>query len=336
MMNKIAIIKLSAMGDIIHSMVALQFIKKKYPNIQIDWFVESAFAPVLENNPDISNIIRLNLKSIKKSKKEIFNQLSLVKEYKKENYDLVIDAQGLIKSALVARFLGKNRVGFCKNSTREGFATLFYTKKISIAYDENVIDRNCYLLSQALNFDISKDEILAKEPFLFYKNEDEKIYEYLKKDKKNILLVVGASWKSKMYSKEKFAKIVDSLDENFLIAWGNEEEKEIAIFISQNSKALVLPKIDLNSLKALVSKVDLVIGNDTGPTHMAWALNTPSITLFGNTPAYRNTYLTKINKTIKSDSEVNPFKLKKDDFSISNIDENEVIDMAKGLLCIEK
>lgn len=68
-MQKIAIIKLSAMGDIIHSMVALQFIKRKYPNIQIDWFVEDSFSKILENNPDINNIIKLNLKSIKNSKK---------------------------------------------------------------------------------------------------------------------------------------------------------------------------------------------------------------------------------------------------------------------------
>ena len=334
-MQKIAIIKLSAMGDIIHSMVALEFIKKKYPKIEIDWFVESAFSAVLENNPDIRNIIKLNLKSIKKSKKEIFTQLNLVKSFKKESYDLIIDAQGLIKSSLVARILGKNIAGFCKNSTRESFATLFYTKKISIAYDENVIDRNCYLLSKALGFEITKDEILNKEPFLFFKDEDEIIYEYLKSDKKNILLVVGASWKSKIYSKEKFAKIVDSLNENFLIVWGNEEEKQIADFIGANSKALVLPKLSLNSLKALVSKVDLVIGNDTGPTHMAWALNIASITIFGNTPAYRNSYLTNINRVIKSSFTPNPLKLDKNNFSINEIDEKNIVKMAKEILCIE-
>ncbi len=333
-MNKIAIIKLSAMGDIIHSMIVLDFIKQKYPNIQIDWFVESVFAAVLENNPNIKNIIKLNLKSIKKSKKNIFSQLKLVSEYKNSNYDLIIDAQGLIKSSIVARVLGKNIAGFCKNSTREGLASFFYSKKITIDYKTNVIDRNAYLFSKALDLDIKKDDILNKKPFLYFQNEDKIIYEYLKKDKKNILLVVGASWKSKMYSKEKFAKISNSLDENFLIAWGNDEEFEIASFISSNSKALVLPKLDLNSLKALVSKVDLIIGNDTGPTHMAWALNKASITLFGNTPAYRNTYETTINKTIKSNSKVNPLKLDKNDFSINDIDENEVIDMAKGLLYV--
>ena len=333
-MKKIAIIKLSAMGDIIHSMVALEFLKRAYPNLIIHWFVEEAFSKVLENNPNIDKIINLNLKSIKKSKKNIFSQISFIKSFKNEKYDLIIDAQGLIKSALVARILGKNIVGFCKNSTREGLASIFYKKKISIEYDKNVIDRNCFLISKALNFDISKDDILNKKPFLYFKNENREIYKYLDENKKNILLIVGASWKSKMYSKEKFVKIVCCMNENFIIAWGNEEEREVASFIANRSSAKVLPKIDLNSLKALVSKVDLVIGNDTGPTHMAWALNIPSITIFGNTPDYRNTYITSINRTIKSKSIVNPFKLDKQDFSINEIDEKDIIKIAKEILCI--
>ncbi|MCT7537965.1 lipopolysaccharide heptosyltransferase I [Aliarcobacter butzleri] len=334
MMKRIAIIKLSAMGDIIHAMVALQYIKKQYPNLKIDWFVESAFAPILENNPDINEIIKLDLKSIKKDRKEIINQIKLIKKYEKNSYDLVIDAQGLIKSAIVSFFLGKSRVGFSKNSTREKLASFFYTKKVDIAYDKNAIERNVKVLSQALNFDIAKDDILNKKPFLFYKNENEVIYEYLSKDKKNVLFVIGASWPSKMYSKEKFAKIINNLDENCLITWGNESEKDIADFIANISKAKVLPKLDLNSLKAIMSKVDLVIGNDTGPTHIAWALNIPSITLFGNTPGYRNTYITNTNKIIESKSIVNPFKLDRNDFSIKEIDENEIINMAKGLLYV--
>lgn len=334
MMKRIAIIKLSAMGDIIHAMVALQYIKRQYPNLQIDWFVESAFSGVLENNPDINQIIKLDLKSIKKDKKEIINQIKLIKKYEKNSYDLVIDAQGLIKSAIVSFFLGKNRVGFSKNSTREKLASFFYTKRVDIAYDKNAIERNVKILSQALNFEITKDDILNKKPFLFYKNENEVIYEYLSKDKKNVLFVIGASWPSKMYSKEKFAKIINNLDENCLITWGNETEKDIANFIANISKAKVLPKLDLNSLKAIMSKVDLVIGNDTGPTHMAWALNISSITLFGNTPGYRNTYITNTNKIIESKSIVNPFKLDRNDFSIKEIDENEIINTAKGLLYV--
>lgn len=257
--------------------------------------------------------------------------MALIKSYSKNSYDLVIDAQGLIKSAIVTKLLGKKRVGFSKTSTRESLASLLYTKKIESDYCKNVIERNLDVLLQALNIEVSKEEILKKQPFLFF--EDTDIFEkILKKDRKNILLIVGASWKSKIYSKEKFAKIVNRLDENFIITWGSEQEKAIAQYIAKNSKATVLPKLSINELKALVSKVDLLIGNDTGPTHMAWALNVPSITIFGCTPGYRNTYETKINRIIESKSKVDPKKLNKEDFSIEKIDEEKIIKTVKEIL----
>lgn len=329
---KLAIIKLSAMGDIIHAMVALQYIKKHNKNIVIDWFVEEAFSQILENNQDINNIYKINLKAIKKEKIKIFDQITLIKKYSKNSYDLVIDAQGLFKSAVVAKLLGKNIAGFDKDSIREPIASFFYKKKINIAYSENAILRNAKILSSPLNFEISKEDILNKKAFLFYKNEDKIIYEYLKENKKNIILVIGASWDSKMYSKEKFVKIVNKLDENCMILWGSSLEKEIALYISSNSSAIVLPKLNLNSVKALISKADLLIGNDTGPTHMAWALNVTSITLFGNTPGYRNTYITNKNRILESSSKVNALKLNKNDFSIKDINESEIITLAKELL----
>jgi heptosyltransferase-1 len=81
----------------------------------------------------------------------------------------------------------------------------------------------------------------------------------------------------------------------------------------------------------LIAKVDLVIGNDTGPTHMAWGLNRPSITLFGPTPISR-VYQTPINQVLKSPSIVNPFKLDKNDFSIKDIQVGQVLACARGLL----
>ena len=329
---RVAIVKLSAMGDIIHAMVALQFIKKQIPDIQIDWFVEKVFVQVLENNCDIDNIYALDLKSIKKNKKNIFSQIKLIKKYSKNNYDLVIDAQGLIKSAIVSKLLGKNISGFDKNSTREGFASFFYNKKIKSEYEKNIIERNIDVICTPLNINVNTDEILNKKPFLFFKKEKREIYSYLRSEKKNILFIIGASWPSKMYSKEKFAKIINSLNENCLIAWGNKEEKKIADEIALNSSSIVLPKLDLNNLKAVIKNCDLVIGNDTGPTHMAWAFNIPSITIFGCTPGARNTYLTEINKIIESESKVNPKILNKEDFSINEIDENEIVKIAKELL----
>ena len=333
---KIAIVKLSAMGDIIHAMLALQFIKKSNSNIKIDWFVEEAFSQVLENNPHIDNIYSLNLKSIKKDKKSLFTEIKKAKNYSKNSYDLVIDAQGLIKSAIVSKLIGKKVAGFDKNSTRESLASFFYKNKISSDYCKNVIERNLDVILTPLNLSYTKDEILNKNPFLFFKESDKKADEYLSKNSKNILFIVGASWPSKIYSKEKFAKISNILNENVLIAWGSSEEKEIAEYICKNSNSKILPKLNLNDLKYLVSKVDLVIGNDTGPTHMAWALNIPSITIFGCTPGLRNTYETKINKIIESNSKVDPLKLNREDFSINDINENDIVKIAKDLLNDEK
>lgn len=324
---KICIVKLSALGDIIHSMIVLQFIKQKYPHYKIDWIVESAFVGILENNPHIDNILPVNLKSIKKDKKSIFSQLKLIKEYQKNNYDVIIDAQGLIKSAIVSKLLSKNStiVGFCKASIRESFASYFYSQKVSIAYDKNIIQRNIKLFSEALNLKISHNDILNKKTFLFSKSTT--------MPSSDILFVLGASTKNKIYPKEKFVEIANALQEYKIdVIWATEDEKLSAQYVHNNASNITLcKKMSLDNLKEKINQTKLVIGGDTGPTHMAWGLNKASITIFGNTPEYRNTYRTDINKIIKSDSEVNPYKLDKNDFSITEIDSSRIVEIAKSL-----
>jgi len=283
---KVAIVKLSAMGDIIHAMVALEFIKKHNPKIEIDWIVEEAFVPILEHNPNINNILPLNLKAIKKDKMQIFRQIKRAKSYAKKSYDLVIDVQGLLKSAITAKLIGKKVAGFSKNSIRESIASYFYNIKVDIDYAANTIDRNAKVLSASLGFEISSEDILNKEPFLFYK-ESGKIDELLSKDKKNIVFVVGSTWESRNYPKERFAKIANELEQNVIVVWGSEEEKAKAKLEANSTYAKASPKLNLNELKELIAKSDLTIGNDTGPTHMAWGFNRPSITIFGPTPTSR-------------------------------------------------
>jgi heptosyltransferase-1 len=347
---KIAIVKLSALGDIVHAMVALQFIKMHSPEIQIDWIVEERFAEVLKHNPDIDNILTVNLKGLKTNKAGIFAQLKKVRSYANNNYDLVIDAQGLIKSAVTAKLIstwrraasrpplqsrrGKHIAGFDADSIREKAASWFYDVKVACAYDANTIDRNALILSSPLGFDISKEQILGKKPFLFFSNEDPQIYDYLAKDRLNIVLVIGSTWDSRNYPAAKFVKIAKALQQNCLVIWGNEQEKATAEWMATQSGLIkVMPKLDLNSLKALIAKADLLIGNDTGPTHMAWGLNRASITIFGPTPVSR-VYQTDINKVVKSASIVNPYKLNKQDYSIKDIDEREIIELARFLLAL--
>jgi heptosyltransferase-1 len=328
---KICIVKLSAMGDIIHAMVALQFIKKKYPHYQIDWIVEKSFKDILEHNPDINNILTINLKKIKKNKLKIFEQIKNLKRYSKNNYDIIIDAQGLIKSAIISKLLSslKTKIyGFDKYSIREKLASLFYTKTVNIAYEKNVIDRNIILILQSLNLDILRDNILNKKPFLYSSLSERK------KEKENILFIIGASKINKIYPKERFKKLASLLNKYQIeVIWANNFEENIANYLIKNcSNIKKSKKLNLNELKLKVKNASLVIGADTGPTHMAWALNIPSITISGNTPSNRNTYITNINKVIKSSSKVNPLKIDYNDFSINDIKQNDIFILAKEFL----
>lgn len=329
---RIAIVKLSALGDIVHAMVALQFIKAQYPNCTIDWVVEQQFADILQHNPDISRILTVNLKALKQNKLNIFAEINKIRGYAKQDYDLVIDAQGLLKSAITARLLGNKIAGFDINSIRESAAAWFYDIKINCPYHENTIDRNATVLSAPLGFSITKDAILGKKPFLFADNPALKLNDYFPSNSKTVLFVIGSTWPSRNYPAEKFVAIAKQLALPCLVIWGNSEEKTKAEWMSaQCANIKVMPKLDLNALKAVIAKTDLVIGNDTGPTHIAWGLNVPSITLFGPTPVSR-IYQTDINKAIKSNSTVNPYKLNKNDWSIKEIDENIIIHQAQSLL----
>jgi len=329
---KIAIVKLSALGDIIHAMIVLQFIKKYYPKSEIDWFVEKRFNGILDNNPHIDQVQQINLKKAKESKSFFLFWKELRKIRKLRKYDLVIDLQGLIKSALVARMIPSEiTLGFDKNSLREKLAATFYNETYKIDYAENVIERNLNLVSYALKFSFDKEDVLSKEVLLYPSQQF--TFDQISSSKKNILLIPGASYPTKSFSIEKFVELTKQTDANFLTIWGNEKERIIANEIKQLSSAVeVLEELTLDSLISLVSQVDLVIGPDTGPTHMAWALNIPSIILFGPTPGYRNTYVTSVNKIIESNSEVNPNKIDKSDYSINNIKVNDISKLAKKLL----
>jgi heptosyltransferase-1 len=327
----IAIVKLSALGDIVHALVAVQFIKQFDPSIRIDWIVEESFAPVLQFNPHIDRILTVNLKALKTDKLKIFRELQKLKRYAAQQYDLVIDAQGLIKSALSAKLLGKRVAGYARDSIREHAASWFYTETYHCPYHANTIDRNAFILSAPLGFSITPEQILAKQPLLFFQGADTHIDRYFNDGQKNILFVVGSTWESRNYPQEKFLAVAEGLKENCLVVSGNAAERDKAEWLAKRSKYIqALPHMDLNTLKAAIARADLLIGNDTGPTHMAWALNRPSLTLFGPTPVSR-IYATASNKAIKSASTVDPYKLDKNDFSIRDIAAETVIAAAKHL-----
>jgi heptosyltransferase I len=329
---RLAIVKLSAIGDIVHAMVVLQFIKDRHPNSSIDWFVDHSLRQVLENNPHINKIqtIRLAEAKKKKSLKLLVEEIFKLRKLKK--YDVVIDLQNLIKSGIISRLIpSKRTIGLDRNSSREKLASVFYNQKFIVDHSSNVIVRNATIINQALDCNITKRDLYEKKPFLFYKKDLN--LDYLLSKKLNVAIIPGASYLAKTYPPSSYAKIIEKMNCNFILTWGNDTEHLLAQEIkSLSPKTHLIDKITLNDLKLLLSKVDLVIGGDTGPVHMAWALGVPSITIFGPTPGYRNTFETDINKIIESDSNVNPNKIDKNDYSIKDIEVENVVAKAMELL----
>ena len=333
-MKKVAIVRLSAMGDIVHTLASFQFIKSYLKDIEITWFVEEKFAGILKHSPHIDKIVAVNISALKKE----FSFSSLKKIYKtvkdSGNFDLVIDVQGLLKSAILAKIAGYNVAGLDSKSARESLASLFYNQKFKVDCSGIAPMRFASLLSQSLGINITKEMMLQKSPYLYFERDADTnmLDNYFMNRKKSILIVTGASNESKTYPAKKFVEIANLLENyNVLLIAGSEKEREAAKVIEQNSSAKILPTKSLNSLKYAVSKCDLLIGGDTGPSHIAWAMNKPSVILFGSTP--RTMMMeTPINIAITSGVKVHPCRFDKSDRSIATIDPKLIVKKVNALI----
>ncbi|TPI07054.1 lipopolysaccharide heptosyltransferase I [Helicobacter pylori] len=331
---KIAIVRLSALGDIIVSAVFLALIKERFTNAQIEWFVDERFGTILEHSPYIDKLHPIALKSTLTT----FNPLKIFKLFKSlraYEYDIVIDMQGLIKSALITQMLkAPKKVGFDYASAREGLSAFFYSQKVSIAYDEPILKRNFTLLSQALN--LPKNEIsegLNSRFKVFSYQDSPKINALnLNENKPKILFVLETSKINKTYPTERFKELALIL-ENFQICllWHADEHKATTLYhaLKHQCDVLLLPKLTLNEVKALLFKMDVIIGGDTGITHLAWALQKPSITLYGNTPMERFKLESPINVSLTGNSNANYHKK---DFSIKNIEPKKIKECVLNIL----
>ena len=304
--------------------MAIQFIRKHIANAHISWFCDARFEQIARLLAGVDEVVALPLKD-----KKFLKSFEILRQ-KQGQFDIIIDLQGLLKSALVSRSLGKNIFGFDRFSAKEGLASIFYTHKYSCNYDKNIILRNLELCAFALNFSFDEKEILTKEP-CFLKNsripnENSRI------PSKKILIAPFASESSKCYA--HFASVIKGAKEFaqcFLVA-GSEIEREKATKLASSGATLLAP-LDLAQILEFMDTCDLIIGNDSGITHLAWAQNYATITLFGNRSGARNAFATPKNLIIQATPkhEIDAFHIDKSDFCINDIDPAQIIAKAKGL-----
>lgn len=295
-----AIIKLSSMGDIIHSLIVLPLLKQK-----IDFIVDDSFKDILKENPYINKIIPVKLRAAKKEKKLFFKELI---HFKEMHYEKIYDLQGLFKSAFFAKLATENLIGY--KNPREKIASLFYSQKIP--------SKKFYAIERYLElFEIENEEFLKNHPNLLFFSDTK--FEILSNSKKNIIFIIGGSWECKKLPVNKWAELANSLkNENVIIPYANDEEKKDALKIQQNTKNVQIINLNLNNLKALISKADLLIGNDTGPSFIAWANNVKNIILYGCT--FNNKILeNRFSKSIEVQKEIKKGLMVMDKIEVKNI-----------------
>ena len=289
---RVLIIKASALGDIINALPVLDYLKQACPGIEIDWVVEEPFRALLEGNPLLAELhtVRTKLWRKRPFAAETWREVAQLKEtLRSRNYDLVFDIQGNLKSGIISWCTGaEDRIGFEKQDLQEAVNAMFTTRRIPLRpQDYHVTEKYLRLVSVPFAKDFRQMQLSST---ICTSREDDANAEALLatvSDGLVFLFQYGTTWQTKFWSEKSWIELGHGVlsmfhDATILFPWGNESERSavtaIATAIGVGSR--VLDRYSLKGLTALLKKVDMVIGGDTGPVHLAAALGTPTVSFY--------------------------------------------------------
>ncbi len=295
-MERILIVKLSSIGDVVHALPVLRTIRHNLPNSYIAWIVEDKAREILDGNKDIDRIITINTKRWRKvlNRTTIRELLNVINTLRKERFDTAIDLQGLIKSGVISYLSGaKTKIGFDSGNCREFLNIVFTNKKVSPEKeDSHVVDKNLSLLKPFGFKEIKRDFFISPSP-----KDDKYINDFLLNNRINgkpiIAVNVGAGWKTKEWGIKNYAglcdRIISKIGANVILTWGPGEENILkGIMDLMANKPFAAPPTTLKQLVALLRRCELFIGGDTGPLHIAAALKIPTVAIYGPSDPLRN------------------------------------------------
>ena len=282
--NKILIIRLSSLGDIIHTFPMLSDFKLNNHNSTVDWLVDESFEDVVKFSSNVDNILTIPLRKWKKNKLSLINNLfNWYKTHNLNNYDYIIDSQGLIKSAILTRFFIGNIYGYSKHSVKEKFATLFYDYKINIQKDLFAINKNRLLLSKIFNYPINLQSVDfgVIQTIQYNKIAYNNYVIFFHCTSINSKKVPVSLW-------HKFAEyLISKKGLNIILPYGNEFEKGESLLISNviKSSNVIVPEyvLNYNQIFNLIQNAHFIIGVDTGLIHLSNALKKELIAIFVST-----------------------------------------------------
>jgi ADP-heptose:LPS heptosyltransferase len=286
-LEHIAIVRLSALGDIVHTLPAFQALRRARPAARISWIAEPAGAALLANIPGIDQVIVLDLKARRGPLAKAAGLARFVRRWR-GRFDILLDFQGLIKSSLLSFLLGGTRVGFGRGNVREPLAALFYSRQASPFPEErHVIHKNLHLLS-LLGITAPLVEYPSREWRPSRQLDAWLQQEGLKEGW--TVLNVGGAWPSKLLSAEQWRQVACGLDPSHtpVMLWGNAREKETAVAVARQSGARLAPFMEFADLICFIARARLVISGDTLALHLAGMTGTPALGVFGPSSPERN------------------------------------------------
>nr|WP_320115685.1 lipopolysaccharide heptosyltransferase I [uncultured Desulfuromonas sp.] len=295
---KILIVKMSALGDVIHALPVLRYIHQLHPDAEIDWVVEDPFAPVLSGHPDIHEILTVRTKYWRTlpTMTMLGKALKFIRRLRRDHYDVVLDLQGNSKSGLFTLMSrADKKFGFDRRHVREWPNLLATNHRVALDDGEHHIAQRALAVARAAF--PGGDPVPQAGPLHVDEAARQRVAEQLAEHEMTPPLVVfhyGTTWETKLWNVACWQQLACRLIDEFgivpLLTWGNEQERHAAqaIHDATSGRAVIWPRGTLPELVALLNRADLVVGGDTGPIHIAAAVGTSTVSLFRVTDAERN------------------------------------------------
>lgn len=292
---RVLIVKVSSLGDIIHTLPAVTDAKSANRRLQFDWVVEENFAEVPSWHPAVDRVIPVALRRWRKSVMKTFRNgefAAFREDLKQTHYDLVIDAQGLIKSGIISRLSKGLTVGLSNSTIKEPLATLFYNKMFSVPRDEHAVERVRELFSRALNYSYEPGSVDTIDYGLDLRRIG---LTDASRESGRLLFLHGTTWPTKHWPQahwRELARLATARGYSVRLPWGNEVERQRAHAIADGLAGVeVLERQTLAGMARQIATAEGVVAVDTGLGHLAAALATPTLSLYGPThPGLAGTY----------------------------------------------
>lgn len=300
--TKIAIIKLSSLGDVIHALPVARALRRALRGVHLTWIVEAREYALLKEHPDLDVVVPVDTRLWRRliwrpaGARQVLGKVRRLRHrIRAARFDVALDLQGLIKSGLLTAYTGAPvRIGFSADHCREGLNCLFTNRRVRPpASAVHVVDQYLALLAP-LGIAPGPVEFHVPIPAAAERHMDEFLGEQGVKSRDLIVAInPGAGRDNKRWPVEHFRRLADRLGQEpnvrILLLWGPDEvHMARQIRDGLQARAIMAPPTDLHELAGLLRRSALMVANDTGPLHLAAALGTPSLGLFGPTRAERN------------------------------------------------